>query len=92
IGAILFAVTSTIYLSLVIVRPLPVIGGGGIDIATIYRLSLMASLASIMNAWMMGIVAGKISGLSVGEGFKHATILTIITTIIIWIFIRMFLP
>jgi flagellar protein FlaJ len=92
IGAILFAVTSTIYLSLVIVRPLPVIGGGGIDIATIYRLSLMASLASIMNAWIMGIVAGKISGLSVGEGFKHATILTLIATIIIWIFVQLFLP
>ncbi|PWV37179.1 MAG: hypothetical protein DJ555_03445 [Desulfurococcaceae archaeon] len=92
IGAILFAVTSTIYLSLVIVRPLTVIGGGGIDIATIYRLSLMASLASIMNAWIMGIVAGKISGLSVGEGFKHATILTLIATIIIWIFVQLFLP
>lgn len=92
IGAILFAVTSTIYLSLVIVRPLPVIGGGGIDIATIYRLSLMASLASIMNTWIMGIVAGKISGLSVGEGFKHATILTLIATIIIWIFVQLFLP
>ncbi|GAY25085.1 type II secretion system F domain [Desulfurococcaceae archaeon AG1] len=92
IGAILFAVTSTIYLSLVIVRPLPVIGGGGIDIATIYRLSLMASLASIMNVWIMGIVAGKISGLSVGEGFKHATILTLIATIIIWIFVQLFLP
>ncbi len=92
IGAILFAVTSTIYLSLVIARPLPVIGGGGIDIATIYRLSLMASLASIMNAWIMGIVAGKISGLSVGEGFKHATILTLIATIIIWIFVQLFLP
>jgi len=92
IGAILFAITSTVYISLVIAQPPPMIGGREIDTATIYRLSLMASLASIMNAWMMGIVAGKISGLSVGEGFKHATILTTITTIVIWIFVQMFIP
>jgi flagellar protein FlaJ len=85
IGAILFMVTSTIYLSLVIAQPIPVIGGR-IDIAAIHRLNLIAGTASIVNSWIMGLVAGKISGLSIGEGFKHATLITILATIVVWIF------
>ncbi|MEM1611338.1 MAG: type II secretion system F family protein, partial [Sulfolobales archaeon] len=85
IGAILFMVTSIVYLSLVIAQPIPVIGGR-IDITSIHRLNLIASTASIVNSWIMGLVAGKISGLSIGEGFKHASIITILATIIAWIF------
>jgi flagellar protein FlaJ len=84
IGAILFMIISTIYLSLVIAQPIPIIGGK-IDIAAIHRLSLIAGITSIVNSWIMGIVAGKISGLNIGEGFKHATLLTIIATTIAWI-------
>ncbi len=91
IGAILFVITSIVYLSLVIAQPIPSIGGMA-DVAAIHRLALIASVASITNAWIMGIVAGKISGLSMGEGFKHATIITLITTIMIVIFAQLFLP
>jgi flagellar protein FlaJ len=85
IGAILFMVTSIVYLSLVIAQPIPAIGGRT-DVSSIYRLNLIASTASIVNSWIMGLVAGKISGLSMGEGFKHASMITILATIIAWIF------
>jgi flagellar protein FlaJ len=85
IGAILFMVTSIVYLSLVIAQPIPAIGGRT-DVSSIHRLNLIASTASIVNSWIMGLVAGKISGLSMGEGFKHASMITILATIIAWIF------
>jgi flagellar protein FlaJ len=85
IGAILFLVTSVVYLSLVIARPIPGLGGE-VDIASIHRLNMIASTAAIVNAWIMGLVAGKISGLSIGEGFKHASLITIVSTIALWIF------
>lgn len=91
IGAILFVITSIVYLSLVIAQPIPSIGGK-IDVAAIHRLNLIASIASITNAWIMGIVAGKISGLSMGEGFKHATIITLVATVLTLIFAQLFLP
>ncbi len=91
IGAMLFVITSTVYLSLVISQPIPT-GGSRIDVITIHKINLAASLASITNSWIMGIVAGKISGLSMGEGFKHATILVTIATLITWIFTQLFLP
>lgn len=85
IGAILFLVTSVVYLSLVIARPIPGLGGE-VDVASIHRLNMIASTAAIVNAWIMGLVAGKISGLSIGEGFKHASLITIVSTIALWIF------
>lgn len=85
IGAILFLVTSVVYLSLIIARPIPGLGGE-IDVTSIHRLNMIASSAAIVNSWIMGLVAGKISGLSIGEGFKHATLITIVATIALWIF------
>lgn len=91
IGAMLFVITSTVYISLIMAQPIPV-AGSKINVAAFYMLNLIASLTSITTAWMMGIVAGKISGLTMGEGFKHATILTIVTTLVLWIFIQLFIP
>ncbi len=91
IGAIFFMVTSIVYLSLVIASPIPAIGSR-IDVSSIHRLSLIASIASIVNSWIMGLVAGKISGLSMGEGFKHASIITILATAVAWIFMLATMP
>lgn len=91
IGAILFLIVSVVYLSLVIARPIPGFGGV-VDIASIHRLNMIASTASIVNSWIMGLVAGKISGLSIGEGFKHASLITIVSTIVLWIFTLTTMP
>jgi hypothetical protein len=39
------------------------------------------NLSCIFSSYMIGIVAGKISEESIGAGFKHASILVIITVV-----------
>lgn len=39
------------------------------------------NLSCIFHSYMIGIVAGKISEESIGAGFKHASILVIITVV-----------
>jgi flagellar protein FlaJ len=44
-------------------------------------LLLVLSIGCIINAYIMGLIAGKASQTTIAAGFLHATMLTIITTI-----------
>ncbi|MEM2453287.1 MAG: type II secretion system F family protein, partial [Ignisphaera sp.] len=52
-----------------------------IPIAKLSPLLLVISLGSIVNSYMMGIIAGKASQTTIAAGFLHATILTTVSTI-----------
>jgi len=52
-----------------------------IPIATATPLLLVLSLGSMVNAYVMGIIAGKTSRTTVAAGFLHSIILTAITTV-----------
>ncbi len=85
-GAVLVAVSSVLTL-LMLSQSLSSIGVGGaalhtrISAQTINELLLIASIGSIVNAWLSGIVAGKIQDQSVASGFLHASLLTILTLV-----------
>jgi len=85
-GAVLVAVSSVLTL-LMLSQSLSTIGIGGaalhtrISAQTINELLLIASVGSIVNAWLSGIVAGKIQDQSVASGFMHASLLTVLTLI-----------
>lgn len=51
-----------------------------IPIAQLAPLLLVISLGSLVNSYIMGIIAGKASQATIAAGFIHASILTIITT------------
>jgi hypothetical protein len=58
--------------------------GSGIENVATQDNSLMQTIfmtAVIFNSYLIGIVAGKISEESVGAGFKHASILVLISII-----------
>jgi flagellar protein FlaJ len=46
-------------------------------------LILTLSLGAMINSYMMGLIAGKVSSLTVAAGFKHAVIMTLITILTI---------
>lgn len=51
-----------------------------------YKSAAMLTLPSIvLNVYIMGLVAGKVSGSSVASGFKHAVFLTAITIVFLTI-------
>ncbi len=96
-GAIMVAVTSVLTVSMLVtaVSKAGVIGGaaggmaalGGLRLnispENITNLLLIASLASVFNAWLSGLVAGKIQDQSLASGFLHAAILTVITAAVL---------
>ncbi len=47
----------------------------------IVTLLAVASVASLFNAWLNGLVAGKIANLYTAGGFLHATLLTVIVLV-----------
>ncbi len=95
-GAVLVAVTSIFTLAIMVdaVRAAGFTGettttirygGAQLNLSpeNIQQLLLIASLASLFNGWLSGLIAGKIQDQSLGAGFVHATILTIIVLLAI---------
>ncbi|BEP17677.1 type II secretion system F family protein [Pyrofollis japonicus] len=83
-GAILVAVSSVLTLLMLSQAVSNVVIGGAayqarISPETINMLLLIASLGSIVNAWLSGLVAGKIQDQSLASGFFHASLLTVLT-------------
>ncbi|OWJ55710.1 type II secretion system F family protein [Pyrodictium delaneyi] len=88
-GAIMVAVTGILTLSMMVQAVVSAglggatgrLGGLSVNISpeNINKLLVTASVASIINAWLSGLVAGKIQDQSLAAGFLHATILTTIT-------------
>ena len=62
---------------------------GGLQVSitpeTVHQLLLMAAIASIVNAWLSGLVAGKIQSQSVAAGLLHAAILTTLTLVVMMV-------
>jgi hypothetical protein len=46
------------------------------------KIALYLLLGSVFNAWLMGIVAGKIRDGSIAAGFVHGILLLVITSVI----------
>ena len=101
-GSIMVAATALLTLSM-LVNAISAAGGlggqmqssaafGGLQVnltpENVHTLLLMASLASLVNAWLSGLVAGKIQDQSVASGFLHATILVAVTTIVIIVLLQ----
>jgi len=96
-GSIMVAVTAILTLSM-LVSAIAAAGGmssaqaqrvsfGGLRVnvtpENIHNMLLMASVAAIVNAWISGLVAGKIQDQTLASGFLHATILTLLTTVVV---------
>ena len=82
IGAILVVVTTAMMIYLISAPGLSVPGVPGIASPTVIRESTNVLLTtSFFQAWVMGIVAGKMGESSVADGFKHATLLVVISLI-----------
>ncbi|MEM3830624.1 MAG: type II secretion system F family protein [Sulfolobales archaeon] len=83
IAAVLLSISSILFLTMLLQAP---ISTGGvqtkIDPSALYNFIILLSIGISVNSWIMGLVAGKISELSLGEGFKHGFILLIISLII----------
>ena len=92
-GAILIVVTSILVITMLIQSIGAITGALGGGAATIGGLRLAITkhdvaflllttiTGSIINAWFMGLVAGKIQELTTAAGFIHSTLLVIVTTI-----------
>ena len=59
------------------------LGGGKITPQDIAKVALLLSLGTILNSWLMGIVAGKIQDGKLAAGFLHGVILILITLVTI---------
>jgi flagellar protein FlaJ len=57
------------------------VGGTGEPNPALEGVKAIFNLSCIFHSYMIGIVAGKISEESIGAGFKHASILVIITVV-----------
>ena len=94
-GAIMVAVTSILTLTMLVsaVAKTGLVGAaqggtiGGLKVniqpENIANLLLIAALASVFNAWLSGLVAGKIQDQSLAAGFLHAALLTAITMVVL---------
>ncbi|MEM3975880.1 MAG: type II secretion system F family protein [Desulfurococcaceae archaeon] len=74
LGAVLLASTPMIilYMLLSLAR---------IPIATVTPLLLVLSLGSLINSYIMGLIAGKASQATMAAGFQHAIVLTLVTVL-----------
>ncbi|ABM80943.1 type II secretion system F family protein [Hyperthermus butylicus] len=90
-GAVIVAVASILTLAM-LVNAIAATGlgttqysFGGLQVslspAQIGKLLLLASIASILNGWLSGLVAGKLADLHTAGGFLHATLLTAIVLV-----------
>ncbi len=92
IGAILVTGSSMLVLAFIsqtlqVVSPETGVGGAlGIKPVTgedMAKIALLLSVGAVFNAWLMGIMAGKIRDRTIAAGFTHATLLVLITLAII---------
>jgi flagellar protein FlaJ len=64
--------------------PIIIIGllasAGGISTESLGPLMAVLGLGSLVNSYIMGLIAGKTGELSVAAGFKHAALMVVITT------------
>jgi flagellar protein FlaJ len=72
--------TATTIMMLVFTQQTVNIGGASKAI-NMASLTMMFTTSSIMNSYLIGLVAGKISEESVAAGFKHSAILVVITLV-----------
>ena len=68
--------------------PMTIGGGSSISPQELAMVALLLSLGSILNSWLMGIVAGKIQDGKLAAGFLHGIILIIITLITIGVTLK----
>ncbi|GAB6147580.1 hypothetical protein JCM10135_01210 [Stetteria hydrogenophila] len=90
IGAILVSTSSFLVLGFTVQGIAPALGQGatmgitsGITPQDIAKVTLYLSLGSLFNSWLMGLMAGKIQDLRLSAGFLHATILTLISYVVL---------
>src|SRR5579875_145290 len=82
IGAIMVVVTTAMMIYFVSAPDLNAAGGAGQYLsspAVMQETTTILLTASFFQAWVMGIVAGKMGENTVADGFKHATFLIIIS-------------
>ena len=88
IGAVLIVVTTALMVYLLSGPGLSVGSGNGISFiapaSVINKATTILFLAAFFQAWVMGIVAGKMGELTVADGFKHATLIVIISIITVY--------
>ena len=88
IGAVLVVVTTALMVSLLAGSGLSIATGGNnapfVSPVTNAATGVLLT-ASIFQAWIMGLVAGKMGELNVSDGFKHATFLVAISIITVFV-------
>jgi len=89
IGAILVVITTAMMVYFI---SSPDLSAGNIDIsayltspAVIAQATNILLTASFFQAWVMGFVAGKMGEDSVADGFKHSTLLIVISLITVYV-------
>ncbi|MEZ0290822.1 MAG: type II secretion system F family protein [Sulfolobales archaeon] len=83
ISAALLSISSILFLVMLLQTPATgTIAQVSIDPVALYNFIILLSIGITINSWFMGLVAGKISELSIGEGLKHGLILTITSLLI----------
>ena len=83
-GAILVAASSLLVLGFTAQAisgqgPVAIGGGAAVTPQDISRIALILGVGSVFNAWLMGLVAGKIQDSYLAAGFLHAVILSLLT-------------
>jgi flagellar protein FlaJ len=76
------------YFGVVMIASSPIIilwlltsGAQEVDPNVLAPLILVLSSGAIINSYVMGLVAGKVSQMSIAAGFKHSAIMTTLTTV-----------
>ncbi len=83
-GAILVAASSLMVLGFTAQAisgqgPVAIGGGAAVTPQDISRIALILGVGSVFNAWLMGLVAGKIQDSYLAAGFLHSVILSLLT-------------
>jgi archaeal flagellar protein FlaJ len=88
IGAVLIVITTALMVNLLAGSGLSIATGGNnapfVSPVTNAATGILLT-ASIFQAWVMGLVAGKMGELNVSDGLKHATLLVAISIITVFI-------
>ena len=85
VGAIMVVITTA--MMIYFVNP-PGLSSLGISLASkslIARATNILLMCSFFQAWVMGFVAGKMGEESAADGFKHATLLVVLSLIAVFI-------
>lgn len=88
-GSILVAVSSILVITMLSQSLTTILGRGtiaGVSIKLakedVALLLLTTSIGSIFNAWLMGLMVGKVQTTVTAAGFMHSIILTVLTTLV----------